>query len=172
MDRLDDRTITERLAILDRFAFQGLPDGPLQLVAVTMKEDQPSLGLGFLRYRKTGRGLVIAGPHWGEFLGSLSRGEMVLADGHDDLEGHPLAGEIYRHHKGGRYEVLATGRGNSDGARYIAYRSIDKGYRWARTPYGFLQLLQRLIIITAHNIAVFNNRIKTYTGTYAYNRAF
>ena len=51
---------------------------------------------------------------------------------------------LYRHFKGGNYEVLGVGRNSLDSAEeLVIYRSADNGGLWARPLIDFLAIVKR-----------------------------
>lgn len=63
---------------------------------------------------------------------------VAMADKKDaaqaSVQGLPIkAGQLYRHFKGGEYEVLAVALKEDTLEPVVIYRSFLKGYIWART---------------------------------------
>lgn len=52
-------------------------------------------------------------------------------------------GQIYRHFKGGRYEVILVAWHTETGERLVVYRGIKGGRMWARTLDDFVSLVDR-----------------------------
>ncbi len=50
---------------------------------------------------------------------------------------------LYRHYKGGNYEVLGVGRNEATLDEIVVYRSIDNGNLWARPLLDFLATVER-----------------------------
>ncbi len=63
--------------------------------------------------------------------------EEILA-GWDNLE-RPSDGDTYRHYKGGRYEIIATGFLEDTETPCVIYRSLEKDIVWVRTAKNFLE---------------------------------
>ena len=51
----------------------------------------------------------------------------------------PQDGQIYRHYKGGEYEIVATGFLEDSEAPCVVYRSLLKNIVWVRTAKNFLE---------------------------------
>lgn len=51
----------------------------------------------------------------------------------------PKNGDIFRHYKGGEYEIVETGFLENGGEPAVIYRSLDKGIVWIRTAENFYE---------------------------------
>ena len=51
----------------------------------------------------------------------------------------PKDGQIFRHYKGGEYEIVATGFLEDTEASCVVYRSLKKNIVWVRTAKNFLE---------------------------------
>jgi len=51
----------------------------------------------------------------------------------------PKDGQIFRHYKGGTYEIVATGFLEDSEAPCVVYRSRSKDIVWVRTAKNFLE---------------------------------
>ncbi|MGC1177399.1 MAG: DUF1653 domain-containing protein [Candidatus Saccharimonadales bacterium] len=54
----------------------------------------------------------------------------------------PTDGALYRHYKGGRYEIVATGFLEDTETPCVAYRSLEKNIVWVRTAKNFLEKVE------------------------------
>lgn len=54
----------------------------------------------------------------------------------------PEDGSIYRHYKGGRYEIIATGFMEDSESPCVVYRSLEKEIVWVRTAKNFLETIE------------------------------
>jgi hypothetical protein len=61
--------------------------------------------------------------------------------GWNDFE-RPSGGDIYRHYKGGQYEIVATGFLEDSEAPCVVYRSLKKHIVWVRTAKNFLEKIE------------------------------
>ena len=59
----------------------------------------------------------------------------------DDFD-RPEIGQIYRHYKGGLYEIVATGFLEDTEAPCVVYRSVIKRITWVRTAKNFLEEIE------------------------------
>lgn len=54
----------------------------------------------------------------------------------------PNNGDIFRHYKGGEYEIVETGFLENTGEPSVVYRSLDKdGIVWIRTAENFYEVI-------------------------------
>jgi hypothetical protein len=51
----------------------------------------------------------------------------------------PKDGQLFRHYKGGEYEIVATGFFEDSEAPCVIYRSLIKNIVWVRTAKNFLE---------------------------------
>lgn len=51
----------------------------------------------------------------------------------------PKDGQLFRHYKGGEYEIVATGFLEDSEAPCVIYRSLEKKIVWVRTAKNFLE---------------------------------
>jgi len=51
----------------------------------------------------------------------------------------PKDGQLFRHYKGGKYEIVATGFIEDSEAPCVVYRSLAKNIVWVRTAKNFLE---------------------------------
>ncbi|HET7060533.1 MAG TPA: DUF1653 domain-containing protein [Candidatus Saccharimonadales bacterium] len=51
----------------------------------------------------------------------------------------PKTRDIYKHYKGGRYEIVATGFLEDSETPCVVYRSLKKDVVWVRTAKNFLE---------------------------------
>lgn len=63
--------------------------------------------------------------------------EQILAEW-SRLE-RPQDGDIYKHYKGGKYEIVATGFLEDSESPCVIYRSLEKNIVWVRTAKNFLE---------------------------------
>lgn len=61
--------------------------------------------------------------------------------GWNDLN-RPQNGQIFRHYKGGMYEIVATGFLEDTEAPCVVYRSLEKDIVWVRTAKDFLESVE------------------------------
>ena len=61
--------------------------------------------------------------------------------GWDGFE-RPRNGQIFRHYKGGEYEIVATGFLEDTEAPCVVYRSLEKDTVWVRTAKNFLESVE------------------------------
>lgn len=61
--------------------------------------------------------------------------------GWDGLD-RPQDGQIYRHYKGGEYEIVATGFLEDSETPCVVYRSLSKNIVWVRTARNFLESVE------------------------------
>jgi hypothetical protein len=54
----------------------------------------------------------------------------------------PQDGDIYKHYKGGQYEIVATGFLEDTEAPCVVYRSLEKNIVWVRTAKNFLETVE------------------------------
>ena len=54
----------------------------------------------------------------------------------------PQNGSIFRHYKGGEYEIIATGFLEDTEAPCVIYRSLNKDITWVRTAKNFLESIE------------------------------
>ncbi len=54
----------------------------------------------------------------------------------------PKDGQIFRHYKGGKYEIVATGFLEDSEAPCVVYRSLLKNIIWVRTAKNFLEKIE------------------------------
>ncbi len=54
----------------------------------------------------------------------------------------PKDGQIFRHYKGGEYEIVSTGFLEDSEAPCVVYRSLLKNITWVRTAKNFLELVE------------------------------
>jgi hypothetical protein len=64
----------------------------------------------------------------------------ILA-GWDGLE-RPADGDIYKHYKGGLFEIVATGFLEDSETPCVIYRSLEKKVVWVRTAKNFLEQVE------------------------------
>lgn len=64
----------------------------------------------------------------------------ILA-GWGDLD-RPNDGQIFRHYKGDKYEIVATGFLEDSEAPCVIYRSVEKNIVWVRTAKNFLESVE------------------------------
>jgi hypothetical protein len=51
----------------------------------------------------------------------------------------PQPGEVYRHYKGGHYEVVCVALDEETGRRLVVYRGLADGRVWSRSLWSFQQ---------------------------------
>lgn len=54
----------------------------------------------------------------------------------------PKPGQIFRHYKGGEYEIVATGFLENSEEPCVIYRSLAKNTTWVRTAENFLEEIE------------------------------
>ena len=54
----------------------------------------------------------------------------------------PQDGQLFRHYKGGMYEIVATGFLEDSEAPCVIYRSLEKRIVWVRTAKNFLENIE------------------------------
>jgi hypothetical protein len=59
-----------------------------------------------------------------------------------DAYDRPKNGAIYRHYKGGEYEIVATGFFEEAETPCVVYRSLEKDITWVRTAKNFLEEIE------------------------------
>lgn len=62
----------------------------------------------------------------------------VMQAGWDGFK-RPEAGQLFKHYKGGTYEIVATGFLEDSEAPCVIYRSKEKNIVWVRTAKNFLE---------------------------------
>lgn len=64
-----------------------------------------------------------------------------ILSGWDGLK-RPVNGRIYKHYKGGEYEIVATGFIEDSEAPCVVYRSLEKNIVWVRAAKNFLENIE------------------------------
>jgi hypothetical protein len=59
-----------------------------------------------------------------------------------DLFDRPQDGQLFRHYKGGMYEIVATGFLEDSETPCVIYRSQEKDIVWVRTAKNFLETIE------------------------------
>lgn len=59
-----------------------------------------------------------------------------------DVFERPKDGQIYKHYKGGKYEIIATGFLEDSEVPCVIYRSLKHNIIWVRTAKNFLETVQ------------------------------
>lgn len=54
----------------------------------------------------------------------------------------PQPGQVFKHYKGGEYEIIATGFLEDSEAPCVVYRSLLKNITWVRTAKNFLEEIE------------------------------
>ena len=54
----------------------------------------------------------------------------------------PRKGQIFKHYKGGEYEIIATGFLEDTEATCVVYRSLEKDIVWVRTAKNFFEQVE------------------------------
>jgi hypothetical protein len=64
-----------------------------------------------------------------------------IKSGWDGLN-RPKNGQVFKHYKGGTYEIVETGFLEDSEAPCVVYRSLEKNIVWVRTAKNFLEQVE------------------------------
>lgn len=84
---------------------------------------------------------------------SKSKDITEIVAGWDDFE-RPATGSVYKHYKGGLYEIVATGFLEDTEVPCVIYCSLEKNIVWVRTAKNFLENIEYQGIVQSRFVAV------------------
>jgi hypothetical protein len=78
--------------------------------------------------------------HWCDPVYDMPK-EVIKDSFHLEMENWPKAKELYKHYKGGQYEIISCAPMESDGTPIVIYESLQNKTQWARTLSNFTELV-------------------------------